>query len=453
MSTIKKFSSEKGKSMLGYEGYIYTLERKTDVKMIFRCQNRDCKGRCHTSPSMDTVLSEPTEHCHGPNLGKIPVLELKNKIKSRAADSEEQSSTILHSVLRSFPLDSAGQLPKTDTLLRTIRRQRQAISVNADNRLPDHLKQTDRGENFVLHEDNKMIIFTTTSNLSILEACKHWFADGTFRVCPKDFYQMFTLHGLFKSQVIPLVYGLLIGKSTSDYDQFFERIMEEGNFNPDSILTDFEAATIKSVKSLFPNVLHKGCLFHFGQCIWRHLQSLGLQKKYQEDKYFHWNVRKLLALAFVPVVDVIKAFEFIADAFNDDDDEDFIDYFEKTWIGEPKKRGAGRKTPLFTIDLWNVYDRVSANLPRSNNSIEGWHNAFAKRVSIAHPTITKLTDKIRREQSKFEVDIAQIRQGQEPKPKKATYRKLDDRIKRLVDDYHNVHLVDYMNGLAANVSL
>ncbi|CAM4920337.1 unnamed protein product [Rotaria socialis] len=343
--------------MLDYEGYIYTLERKTDVKMIFRCQNRDCKGRCHTSPSMDTVLSEPTEHCHAPNLGKIPVLELKNKIQSRAADSEEQSSTILHSVLRSFPLDSTGQLPKTDTLLRTIRRQRQAISVNADNRLPDHLKQTDRGENVVLHEDNKMIIFTTTSNLSILEACKHWFADGTFK------------------------------------------------------------AACSTLVSVF------GVTF----------KVLGYKK----------NIKR---------INVIKAFEFIADAFNDDD-EDFIDYFEKTWIGEPKKRGVGRKNPLFTIDLWNVYDRESANLPRSNNSIEGWHNAFAKRVSIAHPTITKLTDKIRREQSKFEVDIAQIRQGQEPKPKKATYRKLDDRIKRLVDDYHNVHLVDYMNGLAANVSL
>ncbi|CAM4753535.1 unnamed protein product, partial [Rotaria magnacalcarata] len=125
--------------------------------------------RCHTSPSMDTVLSEPTEHCHGPNLGKIPALELKNKIKSRAADSEEQSSTILHSVLRSFPLDSAGQLPKTDTLLRTIRRQRQAISVNADNRLPDHLRQTDRGENYFFNLNlplqsrfwHRKIIFTS----------------------------------------------------------------------------------------------------------------------------------------------------------------------------------------------------------------------------------------------------------------------------------------------------
>ena len=69
---------------------------------------------------------------------------------------------------------------------------------------------------------------------------------------------MFTLHGLFKSRVIPLVYGLLTGKKTSDYDQFFKRIMDEDDFNPDSILTDFEAATIKSVKSLFPNVVHKG---------------------------------------------------------------------------------------------------------------------------------------------------------------------------------------------------
>ena len=69
---------------------------------------------------------------------------------------------------------------------------------------------------------------------------------------------MFTLHGLFKSQVVPLVYGLLIGKKTSDYDQFFNRIMDTGGFNPKSIPIDFEAATINSVKSLFPNVVHKG---------------------------------------------------------------------------------------------------------------------------------------------------------------------------------------------------
>ena len=108
---------------------------------------------------------------------------------------------------------------------------------------------------------------------------------------------------------------------------------------------------------------------------------------------------------------------------------------------------------MFPIELWNAYDQTIMNLPRSNNSIEGWHNAFAKRVAIVHPSVTKLAEKIRREQSKFEIDIAQIRQGQEPKPKKVQYQKLDERIKRLVDDYFNVELGEYLNGLATNMSV
>ena len=62
--------------------------------------------------------------------------------------------------------------------------------------------------------------------------------------------------------------------------------------------------------------------------------KFGVAKKYLEDKSFHFNVKTLIALAFVPVSDVIKGF---ADEF-DDDAEDLLGYFEKTWIGEPKKR-------------------------------------------------------------------------------------------------------------------
>jgi hypothetical protein len=34
--------------------------------------------------------------------------------------------------------------------------------------------------------------------------------------------------------------------------------MNEDDFNPETVLSDFEAATIKSISSFFPNVLHKG---------------------------------------------------------------------------------------------------------------------------------------------------------------------------------------------------
>lgn len=103
--------------------------------------------------------------------------------------------------------------------------------------------------------------------------------------------------------------------------------------------------------------------------------------------------------------------------------------------------------------LWNIYDRVVANLPRSNNAVEGWHNAFANRVAVAHPTVAKLAEKIRREQSKFEIDIAQLLQGHQPKPKKACYRKLDERISRVVLAYDPTQIYQYLKNLSPNISL
>ncbi|CAM4780355.1 unnamed protein product [Rotaria magnacalcarata] len=289
----------------------------------------------------------------------------------------------------------------------TIRRQRVAPSLDPDGRLPEKLRKTDRGEDLILFESVKLIIFTTKSNLSILKQYKHWFADGTFKVCPDEFYQLFTLHAMMKNSIIPLVYGLLIGKSTNDYNLFFEKVLEQDNFQPDSIMTDFETGTIKSVKEMLSNVLHK-------------------------------------------VGDVIKAFDIVAELF---DDDDLLDYFEKTWIGERKRRGVGRKDPQFAHQLWNVYDRFIAGVPRSNNAVEGWHNAFASRVSINHPTIIKLTEKNRREQSKFEIDIAKILQGHEVKTRKLMYKKLDERIERLVGAYDSSQLGQYLSNVAANIYL
>ena len=134
---------------------------------------------------MNTILYGPTEHYHAPKPGLLPVLEVKNKIKTRAVKTEESSSRILHSAIRSFPLDAASQLPQSETLSRSIRRQRQVSPANSNNQLSDHLKQTDRGEKFLLHEDEELIIFTSASNLSVSKACKHWFIDGTFEAREK----------------------------------------------------------------------------------------------------------------------------------------------------------------------------------------------------------------------------------------------------------------------------
>ena len=180
-------------------------------------------------------------------------------------------------------------------------------------------------------------------------------------------------------------------------------------------------------------------------------------------------MKKLIALAFVPVGEIATVFDLVAAQFNDDAD-DLLDYFERIWIGEPRRRGnfchswniiltrwiclgADRKKPLFDHKLWNIHDRVIVAVSHSNNSVEGWHNAFANSVAISHPNILKPAEKIRREQSKFELDMAKILQGHEIKTKKACYRRLDERITRLINGFDSSELDQFLQNLAANISL
>ncbi|CAF5188581.1 unnamed protein product, partial [Rotaria sp. Silwood1] len=81
------------------------------------------------------------------------------------------------------------------------------------------------------------------------------------------------------------------------------------------ILVDFESATLKSTKTMFPEAIQT-------------VQSLGLQNKYTNDDKFRINVKKLNGLVFVPVGDVLKAYSSLV---NDFDDEDYLllDCFER----------------------------------------------------------------------------------------------------------------------------
>ncbi|KAJ8686222.1 hypothetical protein QAD02_022016 [Eretmocerus hayati] len=52
------------------------------------------------------------------------------------------------------------------------------------------------------------------------------------------------------------------------------------NCAPTRILSDFEMAIINASKSMLPGVPNKCCFFHFGQALYRKIQSLGLQEEY-----------------------------------------------------------------------------------------------------------------------------------------------------------------------------
>ena len=44
-----------------------------------------------------------------------------------------------------------------------------------------------------------------------------------------------------------------------------------------------------------------------------------------------------------------------------------------------------RANPLFSIQLWNMFHRTNAEMPRTNNHIEGWHLRFQGNMSFFAP--------------------------------------------------------------------
>ncbi|CAF5101086.1 unnamed protein product [Rotaria sp. Silwood1] len=104
---------------------------------------------------MDAFLSQPTSHGYAPQADRVPAIQLKNEIKARAATTDESSSSILHSALRTYPLSVAGQLPRSDALTLTVRQQCTAETVDANGHLPEKLRKTYRDKDFILHEDER----------------------------------------------------------------------------------------------------------------------------------------------------------------------------------------------------------------------------------------------------------------------------------------------------------
>lgn len=74
------------------------------------------------------------------------------------------------------------------------------LPTSASFDIPDCYQQTLNGEPFICSgrtmNKKRIIIFATDKQLEILFSSKWIFLDGTFDSCPKDFKQIYTIHGL-----------------------------------------------------------------------------------------------------------------------------------------------------------------------------------------------------------------------------------------------------------------
>lgn len=118
--------------------------------------------------------------------------------------------------------------------------------------LSDPWDKTLQNDHFLLHQCDRMIIFASDLNLQTLSTSEKIFMDGTFKSAPRIYDQLYTLHGLYKDHIVPLVYCLLTSKDRSTYFDMFtiiKREMADRNlvFSPRLIYSDFEAAMVPTI--------------------------------------------------------------------------------------------------------------------------------------------------------------------------------------------------------------
>ena len=244
------------------------------------------------------------------------------------------------------------------------------------------------------------------------------------------------------------MYCIASNKDEKTYDEIFTFLKSKGVQYPNSITVDFERATINIIRKNFPNTSILGCFFHFGQCLWRNIQHCGLQQWYVEINNALF-IKQLQALAFVPPSDMHELFDELVNSLNAETEEllcEFLVYFESTWLGIVQR--GRRRRPIFDVDLWSVHTRVN-NLPRTNNFLEGWHQAFKNRLNVTHPTIPKLLKVVRSEQASNEMLIEQTSIGIDISRPNKKYR--IDRIKTICSSYNKEEGLAFLRSLAENV--
>lgn len=135
--------------------------------------------------------------------------------------------------------------------------------------------------------------------------------DGTFRIVPDLFLQLYSIHAFYKRQMVPLLYFLLPNKQKDTYRRMFALLENHAasigsNFAPKSFRLDYEAAVLRVVDEMFPLAEIRGCYFHSAQCLWRMAQDSGLSR-FNEDADVKRFLRSVKALALVPLASIDDA--------------------------------------------------------------------------------------------------------------------------------------------------
>jgi hypothetical protein len=200
-----------------------------------------------------------------------------------------------------------------------------------------------------------------------------------------------------------------------------EKATELGEeLNPDNVITDFEASIRNAVSAIFPQASRRYCFFHLKKIVWRKMESLGLKKRYSQNKKFASFIKQMCALAFLPPNEIPEAFNVIKNR-KISHSKIMKKFFEDNYI---RGKIAGPEN-------WSVCDQILLSLPRTTNHVESWHRRIKIIIGNSHMHLPNIIDQLRKEHRESMRKILMVQQGIEVR-RRLTYVKRDKRLLNVI---------------------
>lgn len=265
-------------------------------------------------------------------------------------------------------------------LLQFISSLRQKESLCLDERLTLSSRIERGGVIYQQVLPTRLLIYSCKESQKLADEVQWLLIDGTFRRCPKQFYQCVTLLSRDESNGVffPICHCLLPNKEAGTYALMFSILERSFSFQNLAFITiDFEKALISSARTWIIRkerpVRILGCKFHFSKCLNKHFRKKKAKKLEQQHKYF---IEQFLRFPFLTKGDIVAILNGLQTVQHPH--EDFVRYFTRTWLEDD----------MFLLWNFSSMDDQGLITMYTNNAIEAFHKRMAIELS-PHPQVQR----------------------------------------------------------------
>ena len=180
--------NQKGGIKISYEGYLYTKKATKPTRIRWECSERkahSCKGAVTTDLQLGDLRCTST-YSHPSSLSVIDASKVKDTMRDMAKKTSDDPSRIMAQAVTDIPMATRLEVGKTETVKRSLRRQRRAVlpaepKCTGDLTLDDAWKTTGGAdpEPMLVHDSGetskeRLLAFASQKGLETLGSGSDW---------------------------------------------------------------------------------------------------------------------------------------------------------------------------------------------------------------------------------------------------------------------------------------